>query len=83
VNRTGIEDESVKVYSMPILETAHEKLHNELCANVVALGVIVGLTEIVGDEAVQRALANNFNAKVLPINMEAYSLGVEIAKSNK
>ncbi len=83
VKRTGIEDESVKVYSLPILETALGKLHNELCANVLALGVIVGLTEIVGDEAVKRALANNFNAKVLPINMEAYSVGVELAKQAK
>jgi Pyruvate/2-oxoacid:ferredoxin oxidoreductase gamma subunit len=37
----------------------------------------------VGDEAVKRALANNFNAKVLPINMEAYSVGVELAKQAK
>ncbi|MBQ2888306.1 MAG: 2-oxoacid:acceptor oxidoreductase family protein [Firmicutes bacterium] len=83
VQRTGIEAESVKVYELPIVVTAQDRLQNEMSANVVALGAIVGLTEIVSDEAIERALANNFKAKVLPGNLEAYRVGVELARAAK
>lgn len=80
VQSTGLEDASVKLCRLPILETAKVKLQNELSANVLALGVIVGLTDIVSDAAAERALANNFSAKVLPGNLKAYYEGKSLAK---
>lgn len=75
----GLEPAGVKVYSLPIVETARGKLNNELSANVVALGAIVGLTNIVSREAAERALANNFKAKLLPQNITAYEEGYKMA----
>ncbi len=81
VTSTGLEDASVKVHRLPILETAKTKLQNELSANVLALGVINGLADIVSDAAVERALANNFKTKVLPGNIQAYYEGKALAQS--
>ena len=64
-----------------MLETARDKLQNELSANVLALGVLVGLTNVVSEAAVHRALANNFKAKILPLNLTAYQEGFQVAQS--
>lgn len=64
-----------------MLEVARDKLHNELSANVLALGVLVGLTDIVSEAAVHKALANNFKAKLLPLNLQAYQEGFQMARS--
>lgn len=79
VKSTGLEGASVKVYALPILETAKTRLNNEMSANVVALGAIIGLTHIVSNSAVERALANNFKAKTLPGNIAAYHAGYALA----
>ena len=81
VSPTGLEGDSVKVCSLPMLEVARDKLHNELSANVLALGVLVGLTDIVSEAAVHKALANNFKAKLLPLNLQAYQEGFQMARS--
>lgn len=80
VESTGLEDSSVRVYRLPILETAKVKLQNDLSANVVALGAIIGLTDIVSDAAVERALANNFKPRILPGNLTAYYEGKALAE---
>ena len=81
VSPTGLEGDSVKVCSLPMLEVARDKLHNELSANVLALGVLVGLTDIVSEAAVHKALANNFKAKLLPLNLQDYQEGFQMARS--
>lgn len=80
VEDTGLEPDTVKVVRLPILETAKVKLQNELSANVVALGAIVGLTECVSDAAVERTLRDNFKEKVLPGNITAYYEGKNLTK---
>lgn len=81
VRPTGLEGGSVKVHSLPMLEVARDKLHNELSANVLALGALVGLTDVVSEAAVHKALANNFKAKLLPLNLQAYQEGFQMAQS--
>ena len=44
-------------------------------------GVLVGLTDIVSEAAVHKALANNFKAKLLPLNLQAYQEGFQMARS--
>lgn len=81
VEPTGLEGDTVKVVRLPILETAKVKLQNELSANVVALGAIVGLTECVSDAAVERTLRDNFKEKVLPGNIAAFYEGKALAQN--
>ncbi len=81
VQPDGREGDTVQLCRLPMLETARDKLQNELSANVLALGVLVGLTNVVSAAAVHRALANNFKAKILPLNLTAYQEGFQMAQS--
>lgn len=81
VQPDGREGETVRVCRLPMLEVARDELKNELSANVLALGVLVGLTDIVSEAAVHKALANNFNSRLLPLNLQAYQKGFQMARS--
>ena len=52
---------------------------SDLSANVVALGVINGIAKMVSRDAMIESLERNFKAKIVPINIKAYDLGVEAA----
>ncbi len=80
VKRKGLEPESVHVYQLPILETAQDKLGNEMSANVIALGAINAISNFVSDEAIFTALENNFKEKLWAANRIAYETGKELIK---
>lgn len=81
VEDKGLEAETVKVYNLPILETAKVKLGNEMSANVIALGAINGISDFVADEAIFAALENNFKQKLWAKNQIAYETGKEMVKN--
>lgn len=70
-----------QVYRLPITEIARDKLGKEVAANVVALGVINGITGILSDEAVNESLARSFSEKILDVNRQAYQLGLLAGKA--
>jgi len=47
------------------------------------LGIIVGLTEVVSQEAIQRAVCSRVPVKAKEINEKALLLGFDIAKELK
>ena len=53
---------------------------SELSANVVALGVINGIANLVSFDAMVESLHRNFKAKVADLNVKAYQLGLDAAK---
>ncbi len=69
-----------KVYDFPIIDMARDELGNELSANVLALGVMVGLTDVVSKEAVAESLRVNFKEKIVPINIKAFEYGYDLGK---
>lgn len=79
VESRGKEKSTVRVIGLPIIETARN-LGNEMSANVVALGAIVGLTNMVTAESAHKALANSFRGKGLELNMQAYQAGYRLAE---
>ena len=70
----------VEIHSLPIIFTAKEVVGNSLCINTVALGAVVGITNVVSNDAVISALGDNFKAKILPLNVNAYEEGKKLAK---
>jgi 2-oxoglutarate ferredoxin oxidoreductase subunit gamma len=71
----GDEHPGVKVYRAPIILIAREQVGNEMSANVVALGVLNGIFDLVSDAAIEEALNNGFKGDVLEANLKAYKLG--------
>ncbi len=68
------------IYDMPIVRTAKEEVGREIVANVIALGAMIALTDVVkresGEEAVLRRVPEAFQ----DLNKKAYSLGFEKVK---
>ncbi|MDD4572270.1 MAG: 2-oxoacid:acceptor oxidoreductase family protein [Clostridia bacterium] len=75
--------ENVKVYEFPIIETAREEIQNELSANVLSLGIVTGLTEIVSEQSMIAALTETFKKNILESNLKAFALGLKIAQTAK
>ncbi len=68
------------VYDMPIMRTAKTEVGREIVANVIALGAMIALTDVVkresGEEAVLRRVPEAFK----DLNKKAYGLGFEKVK---
>ncbi|VBB09092.1 pyruvate ferredoxin/flavodoxin oxidoreductase [Lucifera butyrica] len=66
-----------QVVKVPITRLAVEKLGRDLFANIVALGVLVKVTEVVSFETIQQAVAKRVPAAFVDKNMEALRIGYE------
>jgi len=79
----GINPESLpdRVYAVPITDIAHDKVRKPITANIVSLGVIVGMTGMVSQEAALEAIKPLVPAKALEINKKAFALGVEAGRA--
>ncbi len=60
-----------QVYRLPILKTAGEKLGRTMVANMVALGIIQALTDIVTKESLQEAVTNRVPKGTEELNQRA------------
>jgi 2-oxoglutarate ferredoxin oxidoreductase subunit gamma len=77
---THIPDISNDMYLYPIAETAQEKIGTRLATNIISLGIIIGLTKVVSEEALQKAVCSRVPLKAIEMNKKALLLGFDIAK---
>ncbi|MFZ5354180.1 MAG: 2-oxoacid:acceptor oxidoreductase family protein [Bacillota bacterium] len=75
--------EKHKVYSAPILESAVNKLGKPMVTNIVALGTIVGITDIVDKDALEKAVLKRVPKGTEELNKKALAIGYEIAEESK
>lgn len=73
----GDKHPGVEVYRADITVLAREVVGNELCANVVALGVVNAIAKMVSDAGMEESLRRNFKAKIFDINKKAYEVGMK------
>jgi 2-oxoglutarate ferredoxin oxidoreductase subunit gamma len=74
---------SNKVYLFPIAETAQKKFGTKLVTNIISLGIIIGLTGVVSQEAIQKAVCARVPSRAKEVNEKALLLGFDIAKDLK
>jgi len=67
----------------PITRVAREEIRNVLTASMVGLGIIVGLTKIVSDEAVMKALVDRSPARLAEINCKALEKGLKMGSKTR
>lgn len=65
---------------LPFSETASEKVGMPLTMNICMLGAVVGLTEVVGPEAVVKTIATRVPPDYLDANKKAFDLGLGLAE---
>ena len=70
-----------RVYSIPVLQTAADRIGSVMTANVVTLGVLNKICSLVSDEALIKAVTSMFSAKVTELNIKALKEGAELASS--
>jgi 2-oxoglutarate ferredoxin oxidoreductase subunit gamma len=70
-------------YRVPITKIAEEATGRRVSANVVALGLIVGLSDIVSREAIETALARRVPKGTQELNLKALNAGLEAAEKLK
>ncbi|MQL51942.1 2-oxoacid:ferredoxin oxidoreductase subunit gamma [Desulfofundulus thermobenzoicus] len=71
-----------RVYGFPISRLARERTGKELVANMVALGVLVGLTGAVSRLSLQQALLSRIPGGTETLNMQALEAGFELARAS-
>lgn len=70
-----------KIYTVPITELAASKVGKNIVANIVALGVINGITNIVTKESLETAVLDRVPPKTRDLNKKALQIGYEAAKN--
>ncbi len=78
---TEIPDTTATVYSLPITKIAKEELGRTLVANIVALGAVTGLTNVVTHQAIVDAVLARVPKGTEELNEKALSLGYEYANN--
>lgn len=69
-----------KVVQIPIMRTAKEEVGREIVANVVALGAMIALTDVVSRESGLKAVLAKVPEAFIDLNRKAYSIGFEKVK---
>uniref|UniRef100_A0A7V3VTV8 2-oxoacid:ferredoxin oxidoreductase subunit gamma n=1 Tax=candidate division WOR-3 bacterium TaxID=2052148 RepID=A0A7V3VTV8_UNCW3 len=72
-----------KVYSVPITDIAERETGKTLVANIVALGMITGITGIVSKEAVESAILSRVPKGTEELNLKAFRAGIAEAERIK
>lgn len=72
-----------KIAALPITQITKEKLGKLIVANIVALGVLVGMTGVVKENSLCKALQNRVPQGTEEINLKAFQLGLELIKEIK
>lgn len=69
-----------KVYELPITHTAKEELGKALFANIIALGALVKITDIVTKESLVKAVLARVPKGTEAVNEKAIELGMALVK---
>ncbi|MFZ5519078.1 MAG: 2-oxoacid:acceptor oxidoreductase family protein [Candidatus Zhuqueibacterota bacterium] len=69
-----------KIYRVPIINIARDKVGRVMVANIVALGIIAELTKIVSIEALESAILSRVPKGTEKLNIEAFRIGVNTGK---
>jgi 2-oxoglutarate ferredoxin oxidoreductase subunit gamma len=74
---------TARTVSLPILQTASEVIGKKVVANIVALGVLGGISGIVKSESLVAAVKNRVPKGTEDLNVKALKAGLELAAAAK
>jgi 2-oxoglutarate ferredoxin oxidoreductase subunit gamma len=74
-------DIKARTVAVPIIETAGSKVGKRVVANIVALGVLGGLSKAASRESLEAAVRNRVPKGTEELNLKALDAGLELAES--
>ena len=75
--------DDIKIYSIPILETAEDTLKKPMVANIVALGSIYQLTKVVSKDSLEKAVLSRVPRGTEELNKKALEEGFKLIENHK
>jgi 2-oxoglutarate ferredoxin oxidoreductase subunit gamma len=75
---TRIPEGSFTVHKVPIIRTAEEQCGRKVVANILALGVLGRLLEMIGDEALESAIRSRVPRGTEDLNLKAFRVGYDL-----
>jgi 2-oxoglutarate ferredoxin oxidoreductase subunit gamma len=75
-----VPDGPYRVFKVPIIQIARDRVGRALVANIVALGMIAGIANIVSEKAVRAAIEARVPKGTEELNLKAFETGLEQAK---
>jgi 2-oxoglutarate ferredoxin oxidoreductase subunit gamma len=70
-----------RVFKVPIIQIARDRVGRALVANIVALCMIAGIANIVSEKAIRAAIEARVPKGTEELNLKAFETGVEQAKA--
>src|SRR6056297_10019 len=67
-----------KIYRLPILSTAYDKLKKPMVANIVSLGAICNRFNIIDEESLEKAILNRIPPGTEEVNKKAFQEGLKL-----
>jgi len=68
-----------KIYKVPATRLAEEEIGNRIVANIIMLGAVIAIIDIVSVDAVKKTIAERF-PKYIALNHRAFNLGYKYGK---
>jgi len=72
---------NAKVYSLPIIHTAHNVLGKPMVTNIVALGVVAAISKVVSKEILEEAVLNRVPKGTEELNKKALEIGYSMGEN--
>jgi 2-oxoglutarate ferredoxin oxidoreductase subunit gamma len=77
---TELPEGKFKIIKVPIIETARKEIGKIMVANIVALGIIASLVNVVSLEALEEAILSRVPKGTEKLNLKAFKVGLETGK---
>ncbi len=68
---------------LPMYQTVMEKIGKPIVFNICMLGAVIGLTNLVAQESIMKALKDRIPKNFLDMNRDALALGLELGKNSQ
>ncbi|MBN2600747.1 MAG: 2-oxoacid:acceptor oxidoreductase family protein [Candidatus Marinimicrobia bacterium] len=75
-----IPEGNFKIVSIPIIQSAVERLGKFLVSNIIALGIITKLSGVVSEDSVKHAIRSRVPKGTEEMNITAFYTGIELAQ---
>ena len=71
------------LHSIPFTDIAYQAFNRKIMGNMVMLGYLVAVTEVVSEGAMRDTIASNVPKGTEEMNIKAYKKGLKLGRANK
>ena len=72
-----------EVYELPFADIAQQKLGSLLPTNIITLGFLVRITNVVSEASLKKAIENSMKPQYVEMNLKAMKIGFKLADEYK